>query len=226
MSSGDLGTFAARRTTGRLTADEQEATVGAAPGNGWLLRYDGVDDAQEALREALCSVGNGRFATRAAAPESRADGVHYPGTYAAGVYNRLVDDVAGPPVDNESLVNLPDWQSLTVRIGDGPGWTSPRSSSPTTCRSSTCVVACSRAGSGWRTREGRRTAVTQRRLVSMADPYLAALRRTFVAENWSGDLTVRSVLDGRVANRGVARYRGLGATPPAAWRRRPSSRGW
>ena len=35
------------------------------------------------------------FATRGAAPESQAGEVHYPGTYAAGVYNRLADDVVG-----------------------------------------------------------------------------------------------------------------------------------
>jgi len=212
VSSGDLGTFATRRTTGRLTADEQEATVGAAPGNGWLLRYDGVDDAQEALRETLCSVGNGRFATRAAAPESRADGVHYPGTYAAGVYNRLVDDVAGRPVSNESLVNLPDWQSLTVRIGNGP-WLDLASLLVTDYVQELdlrrgVVTRRFRVADA----EGRRTTVAQRRLVSMADPYLAALDCTLVAENWSGDLTVRSGLDGRVANCGVARYRGLRAT--------------
>ena len=40
--------------------------------------------AQERLREALCTVGNGYLATRGAAPESVADGVHYPGTYVAG----------------------------------------------------------------------------------------------------------------------------------------------
>jgi trehalose/maltose hydrolase-like predicted phosphorylase len=57
---------------------------------------------------------------------------------------------------------------------------------------------------------GRRTAVAQRRLVSMADPYLAGLEATFVALNWSGRLEVRSGIDGRVRNGGVARYRELG----------------
>ena len=66
-------------------------------------------------------MGNGYFATRGAAPESKAGQVHYPGTYAAGVYNRLVDDVSGTEIDNESLVNLPNWLSLTFRI-DGGNW--------------------------------------------------------------------------------------------------------
>nr|WP_308127520.1 hypothetical protein [Nonomuraea guangzhouensis] len=41
-------------------------------------------------------------------------------------------------------------------------------------------------GSRWRDEAGRVTLVRQRRLVSMADPYLAALETTFTAENWSG----------------------------------------
>ena len=60
--------------------------------------------------------------------------------------------------------------------------------------------------------EGRRTAVAQRRIVSMADPFAAAQDSTFVAENWSGRLVVRVGLDASVGNRGVARYIGLGET--------------
>ena len=176
----------------------------------WLLRYDGYDERQEPLREALCALGNGRFATRAAAPESRADGVHYPGTYAAGVFNGLAADVDGQHVENESMVNLPDWQSLTFRVEDGP-W---------------CDVSTGKLEGyvqeldirrgvltrrfRWTDPAGRTTMVAQRRLVSMADPFLAGLQTTVVAEDWSGRLTVRSGLDGRVANSGVARYRGLG----------------
>ena len=182
--------------------------MSAAP-DGWLLRYEGLDPGSEALRESLCSLGNGRFATRAAAPESRADGIHYPGTYAAGVYNRLTDEVAGRQVENESLVNLPHWQFLTFRVDDGE-WLDLAS-----------VVVLAHVQEldlrrGVLTRRfliedprGRRTSVAQRRLVSMADPYLAALDCTLVPENWSGALTLRSGLDGRVTNGGVARYHGL-----------------
>jgi trehalose/maltose hydrolase-like predicted phosphorylase len=48
--------------------------------DGWRLVYGAFDLEQEPLREALCTLGNGRFATRGAAEESRADAVHYPGT--------------------------------------------------------------------------------------------------------------------------------------------------
>jgi trehalose/maltose hydrolase-like predicted phosphorylase len=176
---------------------------------GWLLRYDGWDPGAEALRESLCALGNGRFVTRAAAPECRAGGGHYPGTYAAGVFDRLADDIDGHRLENESIVNLPDWQSLTFRIEDGP-WLDL---SALTVSDYVQELDLRRGVLTRRFRiedeQGRRTRVAQRRLVSMSDPCLAALECTLAAENWSGRLTVRSGLDGRVTNDGVARYRGL-----------------
>jgi beta-phosphoglucomutase family hydrolase len=40
---------------------------------GWVWSYDGLDAAREGVREALCTLGNGYFATRGAAPEARQD---------------------------------------------------------------------------------------------------------------------------------------------------------
>ena len=45
--------------------------------------------------------------------------IHYPGTYVAGVYNRLVDAVDGHQLDHESLVNLPNWVLFEFRTEDG-----------------------------------------------------------------------------------------------------------
>jgi hypothetical protein len=70
------------------------------PVTAWTLEYDAYDPAEEGQWEALCTLVNGFFATRGAAPESRTDGVHNPGTYAAGCYNRLRDEIAGEVVEN------------------------------------------------------------------------------------------------------------------------------
>ena len=40
----------------------------------WLVTYEGFDPVQEPLREALCTLGNGYFATRGAAPGRRRRG--------------------------------------------------------------------------------------------------------------------------------------------------------
>ena len=177
--------------------------------SGWLWRYAGFDPSAEGLRESLCALGNGRFVTRGSAPEARADDVHYPGTYVAGVFNRLAEEKAGRLIENESIVNLPDWQSLTFRAEDGD-WVSLATS---TVDHYVQELDLRRGVLTRRFRvqdaSGRRTAVAQRRFVSMADPYLACLDATFVAENWSGALLVRTGIDGRVTNSGVPRYRGL-----------------
>ena len=83
-----------------------------------MLSYEGFDPALEGRREALFTLGNGYFATRGAAAEAVADGVHYPGTYLAGGYNRLTTGIAGRAVENEDLVNWPNWLPLAVRPDD------------------------------------------------------------------------------------------------------------
>ncbi|MBK5938291.1 hypothetical protein CCR96_03205, partial [Halochromatium roseum] len=74
----------------------------------WEWSYHDYRPEQERLREALCTVGNGYFASRGAAPESVADAHHYPGTYLAGGYDRAKTEIQGRMVENEDLVNLPN----------------------------------------------------------------------------------------------------------------------
>ena len=54
----------------------------------FTLVYDGFVPEDEGLREALTSTGNGYFCVRGSAEWEDASNVHYPGTYAHGVYNR------------------------------------------------------------------------------------------------------------------------------------------
>lgn len=173
------------------------------------LSYEGFEPAAEGLREALCTLGNGYVATRGAAPESSADGVHYPGTYFAGCYDRLTSTVAGRAVENEDLVNAPNWLPLSFRT-PGEEWLTLDVADVLDHRQD---LDTRRGVLSRRTRfrdgAGRVLAVTQRRLVSMHDPHVAALETTFLAENWTGPLEVRASLDGRVTNAGVARYRDL-----------------
>ncbi|HEY0225294.1 MAG TPA: trehalose-phosphatase [Mycobacterium sp.] len=175
----------------------------------WDLTFEGYEPQSEKLRESLCTVGNGYFATRGAAPESKADQVHYPGTYAAGVYNRLVDDVSGVAVDNESLVNLPNWLALTFRIDRG-SWFDIDAVRVLSYRQTLdlrgailtrAVRFCDDAG--------RTSSLSQQRFAAMHMPHVGALQTTIVAENWSGTIEIRSTLDGNVTNSLVERYRDL-----------------
>jgi alpha,alpha-trehalase len=176
----------------------------------WVLEFGSYNPTNEPLREALCTVGNGRFATRGAAPECSAENQgHYPGTYVAGVYNRLSDEISGRSIENESLVNLPNWLPFTFRTEDGE-WFSIDDVEVLFFRQALeldrgILIREVR----FRDQRGRETSLSQRRLVHMTRPSLGALETTIRPENWSGLLTARSMLDGDVRNRNVARYRDL-----------------
>ncbi|ORU99465.1 haloacid dehalogenase [Mycobacterium bohemicum] len=175
----------------------------------WQFSFEGYDPASEKLREALCTVGNGYFATRGAAPESKAGQVHYPGTYAAGVYNRLYDNVSGVTIDNESLVNLPNWLPLTFRI-EGGDWFDIDDVTVLSYRQTLETRgAVLRRELRFLDAAGRTTSVTQRRFVAMHTPHVAGLATTIRPEDWAGTVTIRSTLDGNVRNSLVERYRDL-----------------
>ena len=172
--------------------------------------YEGYDPAGERLRESLCTLGNGYFATRGAVPESRAGLVHCPATYVAGVYNRLESTVAGRRVVNEDLVNLPNWLLLRFRLRSADGtagpWFSPDTRQPLDYRQSLDLrrVTLTRTFR-FRDDEAGVLGVEQVRLVHMADPHLAALRTAVTAEDYSGEIGMESVLDGDVINSNVHR---------------------
>lgn len=175
----------------------------------FTLEYRAYDPEQELLREALCTLGNGYFATRGAWPQFPAGRIHYPGTYLAGGYSRLVSQVAGREVENEDLVNMPNWLPVEFSVG-GESVVDVDTAEILDYRQhldlrAGMLVRDVRLRDG----AGRHTRYRERRVVSMAHPHLAALEITLVPEDWSGAVTVRSALDGRVVNSGVARYRSL-----------------
>ncbi|GAA1926176.1 glycosyl hydrolase family 65 protein [Streptomyces sodiiphilus] len=187
----------------------------------WTWEYEGYDPREERLREALCTLGNGYFATRGAAPEAAAGPAHYPGTYVAGGYNRLVSTVSGRQVENEDMVNLPNWLPLRFRIRPDDEQGTQEADPPWFCPDDDPEALVLyrqtldlRRGVltrrlRVRDRQGRHLGVEQSRLVHMGDPHLAAMRTVLTAEDWSGTVEIESVLDGSVRNEGVDRYRDL-----------------
>ncbi len=190
----------------RLAKDlEQEAK----PGDAWELVYEGYDPKYERLREALCTVGNGYVATRGCAPEAAASEAHYPGTYATGVYNSLADRIAGRTIENESLVNLPNWLALTFRINDGAWFHIDDTDLLFYKQTFDLRHATLTRSLRFRDSIGQITTLTQQRFASMHQPHVLAMQTTLGAENWSGTVEFRCLLDGSVQNTMVERYRSL-----------------
>lgn len=189
-----------------VLGDVSQLDLGATEADSWTLVYDGFDPAHEGHREALTALGNGYMATRGARPEHHDDGVHYPGTYLTGVYNRATGVIHGHALEEEHLVNVPNWLPLDLRIGDGPWWSSGgirvvEERSELDLRRGVLTRRATLIGES-----GQRLSILQRRLVAMHNPHLAGLETTITAEGFSGAVGVRVGIDAAVANGNVRAY--------------------
>lgn len=177
--------------------------------DAWAITYHDYDQKKERSREALLAVGNGYFGTRGAMEEMVANAVNYPGTYMAGMYNRLITKVAGRDVENEDFVNLPNWLPVTFRIDDGE-WLDINQLEILRIRRTIHF------DKGLLSREmvvedklGRLTKIVSERFASMDNPLLAAMRYVLQPLNYTGKISLRSGLDGDLINAGVERYKSL-----------------
>lgn len=175
----------------------------------WALTYTDWEPQQQSLREALCALGNGYVVTRGAFEEVHAGGPNYPGTYLAGGYNRVQTDIAGHVLENEDLVNWPNWLPLNFRPVGGD-WFDLNAVDLLDFQYRLDVYqGVLERQVRFRDADDREFTLTCRRLVSMANPHLAAIEWQLTAQNWSGDLEICSALDGTVTNQNVNRYRQL-----------------
>jgi len=175
----------------------------------FTFSYEGFEPADEGLRESLTSTGNGYLCARGTAEWEDADGVHYPGTYMHGVYNRETTILGGLPVLNEDLVNLPNWLVLKLRIDGDEAFRLADVELLDYRHELDIRHALTVRELRFRDSGKRETTLRSRRFVSMADPHHAGIEWTLTPENWSGRVEVVSGIDGRVTNGGVARYQQL-----------------
>ncbi|MBT4551378.1 beta-phosphoglucomutase family hydrolase [bacterium] len=176
----------------------------------WRLSYTDYDSKKEKVRETLLTVGNGYFGTRGAAEEQKANEVNYPGTYIAGLYNRLESKVADRMISNEDFVNCPNWLYITFKIGETGKWFD---------LNKTEIVSIKRTlyfKTGVyerklvvRDQQGRETLIESKRVASMQNPHLAALQYNVTPLNYNEKIFIKSELDGNLINAGVDRYKQL-----------------
>jgi beta-phosphoglucomutase family hydrolase len=177
--------------------------------DSWSLSYFDYSGENEGTREALFTVGNGYFGTRGALTESTANDTNYPGTYIAGVYNRLESQVAGRTVVNEDFVNCPNWLPITFRIGDDEWLDVNETEIVSSTRKLDFRNGVLHSRMVVKDISGRETLLESNRLASMAQPHLAVLEYTITPLNYSERIAIRSGLDGNLRNSGIERYRQL-----------------
>jgi len=177
--------------------------------DGWNITYHSYEPEKERTREALLTVGNGYSGSRGAMEENNANKINYPGTYIAGLYNRLSTPVAGREVWNEDFVNAPNWLPITFRINDGD-WFDINSST---------IIQVKRTldfKTGLLTRilkvkddAGNITQIESERFTSMANPHLSSIRYSVKPINYDGTITLKTGINGAIINDGVERYKSL-----------------
>lgn len=174
--------------------------------DGWNLTYDSFKPEEEKLRETLSTVGNGYLGTRGAFEGAYACDNHYPGTYIAGIFNKVSTRIQGKDIYNNDFVNCPNWHLIEFKIGRGD-FINPMEMEIVSYKQNLNMQK------GYLERTlvcrdwlGRLNRIYSRRIASMADPHICAVRYAITPLNYSAPLTIRSSLNGAVINEGVARY--------------------
>ena len=174
--------------------------------DGWNLTYTDFSIKDEKLRETLTSIGNGYLGIRGAYEGSHISQHHYPGTYIAGIFNRVPSQVHNQTVLNNDFVNTPNWLPVKFRIGGGE-YIDPYHQKILSYRQNLNLR------NGLMEREmviqdnlGRISSITTSRFASMDDPHRCALKFTLKPVNYSAEVEFHSAIDGRVENKNVARY--------------------
>ncbi|MFC1751794.1 beta-phosphoglucomutase family hydrolase [Thermoproteota archaeon] len=178
--------------------------------DSWHLTYHHFEPKEERLREALTTVGNGYFGTRGCfESEPVNDDIHYPGTYIAGLYNKLTTEVHGKMLTNNDFVNCPNWLLIELSIGDASPIRLLENEILDYGQTLNMKDAILSRMVVLKDKLGRITKIETHRIASMKNPHIAAINYTVTPLNYSEKIKIKSTLDGSVINYGVARYREL-----------------
>lgn len=184
---------------GRIAVTADGVLERRGPAETWVLRFEAPDREAEPTRESLCTLANGSWGTRGAADEVAAGPGHRPGTYLAGVY----DATEGEPASSEEIVNAPNWLPLRLRPVDGDWWRADGQETVSFVQELDLRQGMLRRTFTTRDTHGRVTRVRFRRIVSQAEPGLAAVRLTITPLNWSGAIRLRAGVDAGVRNTAI-----------------------
>lgn len=179
----------------------------------WSIRFEHYDRDDERRRGALLALGNGLLSWRASAPEAAAllhqhdwQEAHYAGLYRSGWYDEAPREVNGTRTCMAALTNLPDPFGVSFSL-DGELWFSLDQASVVSYQQELDL----RGGLLYRRVELKfqehRFLLRETRLVSMAQPHLAALRWELDCLDEPDSLYLRITLDGSVRNSLIERER-------------------
>lgn len=175
----------------------------------WHIGYRQYSDVQEGVRQNLCAVGNGYSCTLHSCEETKADHVHYPATYCAGLFNSLPSKVGDKVLYNEDFVCCPNWGFVQFRIGDEDAFNFKNAEVLAYNRWLDMYEGVARRDVTVKDAKGRVTRVVSARVVNLASPHEMGLSYEVTPMNYADQVTVTWGLDGEIFNDQVPRYRSL-----------------
>jgi HAD superfamily hydrolase (TIGR01509 family) len=177
----------------------------------WTLTYyDYINEkGEESKREALCTIGNGYLGTRGVIEEFNSNLSSYPGTYIAGVYNKLESNINNRLVKNEDLVNCPNWQFITFKVDNGNYFLSNQQIPTKLERKLNLRNGLLTKEMEVIEKESKRTYIISHRFASMSNCHILAMQYELTPMNYSGTVSLKTSLDGTIINSGVDRYKQL-----------------
>lgn len=175
----------------------------------WSLKFTSYEEKEERLRETLFTLGNGRFATRGSGEENSNDQFHYPGTYINGGYNRLSSLISGVVLENEDLVNWPNWLCMSFRHPDEDWFHLNKVKIINYLHLLNLKNGYVFRSIHFADSSGRESILECLRIVSMDNQHVGAVKWTLKPLNWSGKIEVRGWVDAGTTNEGVQRYLNL-----------------
>lgn len=175
--------------------------------SNWNLEFDYYNPKEEGKREALSAIGNGYFVARGSDVFEKANLIHYPGTYVAGLYNRTSTNTGELIDKNEDLVNLPNFLRFNFSIKEGNWFSIDDVEILSYKHSLNLKEGILEKQITFRDQQSRETSICEKRFVHMRHFHLAGQHIEFKPLNWSGNLKVQSIIDGDVENKGTKQYR-------------------
>ena len=99
------------------------------------------------------------------------------------------------------MVNWPNWLYLTFKIGDSEWLNINEVELLDYVVNLNLKEGMLERKMRIRDNEDRESLMISKRIVSMDDPHVAGIEWTFIPQNWSGEITLRTGIDGNVRNR-------------------------
>lgn len=174
-------------------------TAALFPIDSWMVREEALNLEHATLAESVFAQANGFLGTRGTFEEGMAGNpTSTEGTYLNGVYFR--EKYSYPEIayafatHNNKMVQAPNGKSIALFL-DGERFLPGQSRITSYRRHMDFRTGVLERVVCWESQTGKQLEVQSKRLVSLADKHIIALRYTIKPLNFDGDLTLESVLD-------------------------------